>query len=131
MNKAVRVLLVEDELVHVKLFERNVKRFGANLIVDVVDNGQHALDYLATYAQKPAAENFAVLLDLNIPVLTGFQVLERMRKNPKMAKLPVIVLSTSDDPEEMARCKALGVEHFLVKPISYELLMRILEAAPV
>jgi CheY-like chemotaxis protein len=61
-----------------------------------------------------------VLLDLNMPVLDGYQVLERMKANPDTKKIPVVVLTTTDDAREVARCYQLGCSVYITKPVDYD-----------
>ncbi len=67
-----------------------------------------------------ADESTIILLDLNLPVLSGFQVLERLKADPRTANTPVIVLTTSRDSHEVSRCYDLGCNMYLTKPVDYE-----------
>jgi CheY-like chemotaxis protein len=61
-----------------------------------------------------------VLLDLNLPVLDGYQVLERMKNDERTKHIPVIILTTTDDTREVARCYELGCNVYVTKPVDYE-----------
>jgi len=61
-----------------------------------------------------------VLLDLNLPVLDGFQVLEKMKGDPHTQPIPVIILTTTDNPQEIMRCYELGCNVYVTKPVDYE-----------
>jgi CheY-like chemotaxis protein len=61
-----------------------------------------------------------VLLDLNMPVLDGYQVLERMKADERTRRIPVVVLTTTDDPREVDRCYGLGCNVYVTKPVDYE-----------
>lgn len=121
-TQEVAILLVEDDPGHARLIEKNLRRSGiANRIVAVGD-GQKALDYLhgaGEYADRVPASPLLVLLDLNMPVLDGYQVLERMKADPRTSRIPVIILTTTDDPREVSRCYDLGCNVYVTKPVDY------------
>lgn len=114
------LLLAEDELAHLRLFERSLDR--SELPVDFVaaKDGQEALDFLQAEVEMALKRTVVLILDLNMPRLNGIKVLERMRANDSLRHFPVIVLTTSDEPEEVKRCRELGVERYLIKPIDIE-----------
>jgi CheY-like chemotaxis protein len=117
------ILLVEDNPGHARLTEKNLRR--ANLANDIVTvgDGQQALDYLLSrgqYAGTKHTSPLLVLLDLNMPVLDGYQVLERMKGDKRTRRIPVIVLTTTDDEREVARCYDLGCSAYVTKPVEYE-----------
>ena len=119
----VTILLAEDDPGHARLIEKNLRRAGiANDIVAVGD-GQQALDYLlgeGKYAGSKHASPLLLLLDLNMPVLDGYQVLERMKSDKRIRRVPVVVLTTTDDAREVARCYDLGCNVYVTKPVDYE-----------
>ena len=113
----VTILLVEDDSGHARLIEKNLRR--ANLTNDIVHvtDGQQAIDYLFGNGRPPS---LLVLLDLNLPVFDGYQVLERMRNDESTKRIPVIILTTTDDTREVARCYELGCNVYVTKPVDYE-----------
>jgi CheY-like chemotaxis protein len=64
--------------------------------------------------------NFVVLLDLKMPRVDGFEVLRRLKESPQTAAVPVIILTTTDDPREIARCYELGCNVYITKPVEYD-----------
>ena len=119
----VTILLVEDDPGHARLIEKTLRR--SNLMNSIVkaSNGQQALDYLFSeghYAGSERASSLLVLLDLNMPVLDGYQVLERMKANERTKHIPVIILTTTDDAREVSRCYDLGCSVYVTKPVDYE-----------
>ncbi len=111
------ILLVEDDDGHAQLIERNLKRAGVvNPIVRVPD-GPQALDYLRN---NMPAQPLLVLLDINLPQMDGIEVLRRIKSNPATAKLPVIMLTTTDDPRDVERCYELGCNVYITKPVQYD-----------
>jgi CheY-like chemotaxis protein len=118
----VTILLAEDDPGHARLIEKNLHR--ANITSDIVyvENGQQALDYLfgeGRYAGKKRSLPLLVLLDLNMPVLDGYQVLKRMKADERTRRIPVIVLTTTDDLREVSLCYDLGCNAYLTKPVDY------------
>ena len=117
------VLLVEDDPGHVRLIEKNLRRSGIMNSMVRLDDGQQAVDYLfgkGQYAGNRRSPNLLVLLDLNLPVLDGYQVLRLMRGDERTKRIPVIILTTTDDAREVARCYDLGCNVYITKPVDYE-----------
>ncbi|MFP4500511.1 MAG: response regulator [Candidatus Hydrogenedentota bacterium] len=119
----VTILLVEDDPGHARLIEKNLRRTRiSNTIVHVRD-GQTALDYLLSeneYAGTTLPESLLVLLDLNLPGMSGFQVLQRMKSDVRTRSIPVVILTTTDDQREVERCYELGCSVYITKPVDYE-----------
>lgn len=125
MSKAreVTVLLVEDDPGHARLIEKNLRRAGLCNEIVTVGDGQQALDYLLReeeYAGTERPSPLLVLLDLNLPVLDGYQVLQRMKADERTRQIPVVVLTTTDDKREISRCYDLGCNVYVTKPVEYE-----------
>jgi len=119
----VSILLVEDDPGHARLIEKNLRRSNITNAVIIVGDGQQALDYLfgeGEYAGSEYASPLLVLLDLNLPVLDGYQVLKRMKADERTRRIPVIILTTTDDTREVARCYDLGCNVYMTKPVDYE-----------
>jgi len=124
MNRAhdVTILLVEDDPGHARLIEKNLRRSGIVNHITTVGDGQQAIDYLldeGEHAGSRRARHLLVLLDLNLPVLDGYQVLERMKADERTKRIPVVVLTTTDDPREVSRCYDLGCCVYVTKPVDY------------
>ena len=114
----VTMLLVEDDPGHARLIERNLRR---SLIVNdiiTLSDGQAAVDYLFGEGCKHPMP-LLILLDLHLPVLDGFQVLARLKADERTKHIPVICLTTVDDPRDIARCYALGCNVYITKPVDY------------
>ena len=119
----VSILIVEDDAGHARLIEKNLKRAKISNLITRVENGQEALAFLlaeGAFAGIERPSPLLVLLDLNMPVLDGYQVLERMKADPDTKKIPVVVLTTTDDAREVARCYQLGCSVYITKPVDYE-----------
>ncbi len=118
------VLVVEDALVNRMLLERLLREQGH--AVTAVEDGQEALDLLAA-ADDPGVD--VVLLDLVMPRLDGYGTLERMKSEPRLAHLPVIVISSVDELDSVVRCIELGALDYLPKPVDPSILRARLNAA--
>ena len=130
----VNVLLVEDDEGHATLVRRNLRRAGFEKDPVHLRDGQELLDYV--YRRSPwdnrlPHEALAMILDLNMPRLGGMEVLRRLKSDEALARIPVFVLTTTDNPLEIERCYALGASACLVKPVDYgafgEMLHRLAE----
>jgi CheY-like chemotaxis protein len=130
-GEQVSIVLIEDDDGHATLVERNLRRSGISNGFLRFNDGQEALDYFfgspsgdsVTAAQYPSREqlaNFVVLLDLRMPRVDGFEVLRRLKAEPETASVPVIVLTTTDDPREIERCYELGCNVYITKPVEYD-----------
>jgi CheY-like chemotaxis protein len=117
------ILLAEDDEGHATLVQRNLKRAGlANEIVHVRD-GQEALDYIrcqGTYTGRQLNGPLLLLLDINMPRVDGVEVLRQAKADARTARIPAIMLTTTDDPREIDRCYQLGCSVYVTKPVVYE-----------
>ncbi len=113
-----KILLVEDDPGHARLIEKSLRRAGITNDITVFDNGQGVLDYLST---PPCGDGtykcVLILLDLNLPILNGYQVLERLKADEGTKHIPVIILTTTGVPQDVERCYNLGCNIFIAKPI--------------
>ncbi len=122
MHQPVNIVMIEDDEGHARLIEKNIRRAGiSNLITHFLD-GTSALDYLYKSPDGPALNGPAlILLDLNLPDMSGTDILTRI-KDPAspLRRTPVIVLTTTDDRQEIQRCYDLGANVYITKPVEYE-----------
>ena len=122
-NNAVGILLVEDEDGQAMLVEKNLRRAGLSNNFLRLKDGQEALDYFfeADGAAKPLAfEQLVVLLDVNMPRVNGVEVLKRLKEINTTASIPIVMLTTTDDPREIERCYEYGCNLYITKPVEYE-----------
>ncbi len=119
----VTILFAEDDDGHAMLVERNLKRAGViNGIVRVLD-GQEALDFVRCEGQfntRVPNGPIVILLDINMPRVDGVEALRQIKSDPKTAHIPVIMLTTTDDPREVERCYRAGCNVYITKPVEYE-----------
>ncbi len=119
----VQILLVEDEETDVKLIRRALKKGGVVNEVQVVRDGQQALDYFfgkgqyADRAQYPLPG--LVLLDLKLPKVGGLEVLEQIKAIEQLKRIPIVVLTSSADSKDINRAYDLGANSYLVKPVEF------------
>ncbi len=120
-HQTVGIVMIEDDEGHARLIEKNIRRAGiSNEIRHFVD-GTSALDYLMNSAEGPAhSKPVMVLLDLNLPDMSGTAILEKIKSDPKLHRTPVVVLTTTDDKVEIQRCYDLGCNVYITKPVNYE-----------
>lgn len=122
MSNDLEILVAEDDAGHARLVEMNLRRAGLHNRIVRFQDGQEVVDFLAQqHDALPAIEKaFLLLLDIRMPKLDGVEVLRRIRENPALRKLPVTMLTTTEDPEEVNRCYELGCNNYVVKPVTYE-----------
>lgn len=122
-NHAVTIVMVEDDEGHARLIEKNIRRAGVNNQIVAFATGGAALDYLIGADESGRPSNPSprlVLLDLNLPDMTGIDILARLKANEHTRRLPVIVLTTTDDKREIERCYDLGANVYITKPVNYD-----------
>jgi len=123
-RQSILIMLVEDDEGHQLLIRENLRASG--IINDVIHlrNGQEALDYLCRRGQyqDPAKSPRPglILLDIKMPKMDGFAVLEQVKADPQLRQIPVLMLTSTDDQLEVNRCYSLGANSYIVKPIRYE-----------
>ena len=123
MNREVIILIAEDDAGHAALIKKNLARSGiANKIIHFW-NGQEVLDYLFRRGDGPhrsSGDGHVLLLDIRMPKVSGTEVLERIKSDSELCKLPVIMVTTTDDPKEVEHCHSLGCSNYITKPVEYD-----------
>ena len=112
------IVLVDDDAGHIRLVQKQLLRCGIGNEVSVFRSGAEALEFFAV--RNPTEQSVIVLLDLNMPGMSGQQVLKALRADERTKRMPVIVLTTSSDPEEIRECYSLGCSKFMTKPIRFD-----------
>jgi CheY-like chemotaxis protein len=115
--------MIEDDEGHARLIERNIRRAGVNNDIVPFKNGTEAVRYL--FGQDGSGEassgrHLLILLDLNLPDMSGIDILEKIKSNRHTKRTPVVVLTTTDDQREIQRCYDLGANVYITKPVNYE-----------
>jgi CheY-like chemotaxis protein len=123
MSDPVTIIMIEDDEGHARLIERNIRRSGVNNEIVPFTNGTEAVHYLFGKdgsAVERKGQALLILLDLNLPDMTGIDILKRVKENKHLKATPVVVLTTTDDSHEIKRCYELGCNVYITKPVNYE-----------
>ena len=123
MTREVVILIAEDDAGHARLIEKNLRRVGLHNAVLRFENGQEILDFLLCRGDGPKRapdKPYMLLLDIRMPKVDGIEVLRQIKSHSVLRKLPVSMLTTTDDPREVAHCHELGCNSYIVKPVDYE-----------
>jgi len=117
------IVMIEDDHGHATLIERNIRRAGVNNIVVPFTDGSSAVEYLLGEdgtGVVHAGHSLLILLDLNLPDMSGTDILATIKGNQHLKRAPVVVLTTTDDQREIQRCYDLGANVYITKPVDYE-----------
>ena len=123
MSKPVRIIMIEDDEGHARLIERNIRRSGVNNEIVPFQDGTTAVRYLFGAdgsGLDHKGDALLILLDLNLPDMGGIEILQRVKENKHLKSTPVVVLTTTDDSQEIKRCYELGCNVYIIKPVNYE-----------
>jgi CheY-like chemotaxis protein len=123
MTNEVVILIADDDAGHARLIEKNLTRVGLHNKIERFDNGQAVLDFLFRRGAGPKRAldtPYLLLLDIRMPQVDGVEVLRQVKQDPELRKVPVIMLTTTDDPREVERCHTIGCASYIVKPVDYE-----------
>jgi CheY-like chemotaxis protein len=122
-QRKLMILLAEDDAGHANLIQRNLKRAGVTNDLIHVKDGQEALDFVrceGAFKDRKVEGPVLLLLDIKMPRVDGIEVLRQVKADKSTAKLPVVILTTTDDPREVQRCYELGCSVYITKPVKYE-----------
>jgi len=121
--QAVTIVMVEDDEGHARLIEKNIRRAGVNNEIVPFKDGTSALEYMLGNdgsGEASAGRHLLVLLDLNLPDMTGVDMLAKVKANRHTRRSPVVILTTTDDQREIQRCYDLGANVYITKPVNYD-----------
>jgi CheY-like chemotaxis protein len=119
----VTIVMIEDDEGHARLIERNIRRAGVTNEIVPVASGHEALEYLLGEDGSGSVHSkraLLILLDLNLPDMSGVDILTKIKTNTHIRRSPVVVLTTTDDEREIQRCYDLGANVYITKPVNYE-----------
>lgn len=123
-RQSIMIMLVEDDEGHQLLIRENLRAGGIVNELVHMPNGQEALDYLRRRGkyQDPAKSPRPglILLDIKMPKMDGFAVLEKVKEDPQLRLIPVLMLTSTDDQLEVNKCYGLGANSYVVKPVKYD-----------
>lgn len=120
MSDIKKILMVEDRPEDQMLIKRSLTKAGVANEVVIANDGVEALELLFGTEAAPAPAYALVLLDLKLPRLDGHQVLEKIRENEKTVKLPVVILTSSDEQDDIVRSYKHGANSYVRKPVNFE-----------
>ncbi len=118
----VAIIITEDDEGHAKLITKNLRRAGFNNDFIHFKDGQEVLDFLFQKGNKPHRKpdsTYLLLLDIHMPKVRGTEVLSQIKQDSELCKIPVIMITTSDDTKEIEKCHELGCNIYITKPIDY------------
>ena len=121
--RPVSIVMIEDDEGHARLIERNIRRAGVNNEIMSFRNGTDGLTYLLGAdgsGDESSNRSMLILLDLNLPDMTGVDILDKVKNNVHTKRSPVVVLTTTDDSREIQRCYDLGANVYITKPVNYD-----------
>ena len=130
MNEDAIILLAEDDRGHIHLIEKNLKRAGINNEIICFDDGKSVLDFLrmkGVRLKRQPEKLYVLLLDIRMPVMDGVEVLKRIEGDAKLKNLPVIMLTTTDEPKTIEQCYKLGCLNYIVKPANFEIFIEAIQ----
>jgi len=123
MNTEVVILIAEDDAGHASLIKKNLKRAGISNEIIHFKDGQETLDFLLHRGEGPhrvSDTGYLLLLDIRMPKVDGVEVLQQIKQDKELRKIPVIMITTTDDPREVEHCHSLGCSNYIAKPIDYD-----------
>ncbi len=128
VNKAVTILIAEDDDGHAELIGDNLLEAGITNPIIRFRNGQETLDFFFNSSARLAegkpglspGQAYMLLLDIRMPKVGGVEVLRRLKADPQLKNMPVIMLTTTDDPREIQNCYELGCNCYVTKPVDYQ-----------
>jgi CheY-like chemotaxis protein len=117
------MLIAEDDDGHAELIIENLREAGLTNDIIRFRDGQETLDYLTGVPNTPDTRHtgtaYLLLLDIRMPRVDGVETLRRIKADPELRKMPVIMLTTTDDPREVNNCYELGCSCYITKPVDY------------
>jgi CheY-like chemotaxis protein len=119
MTPSPTILIVDDDEGHAILIRENLEAAGLNNRIRHFCDGQAILDFFFK-SPRLGNETYLILLDIRMPKVDGIEVLRQIKADPELHKLPVIMLTTTDDSRDVLRCHELGCNVYMQKPVDYE-----------
>jgi CheY-like chemotaxis protein len=123
MHKEVVIIIAEDDKGHAVLIEKNLRRAGIDNDILHFRDGKETLNFLLRRGKGPHLKPgvpYLMLLDIRMPKVDGVEVLRQIKEDDELRKMPVVMITTTDDPREVENCHALGCSNYIAKPIDYD-----------
>ncbi len=122
-QRQVTILIAEDDDGHAALIQDLLQESGVRNPIQRFRDGQEALDFLKRLPTPPNStteDGYLLLLDIRMPRMDGTQVLAQIKADPILRTIPVIMLTTTDDPQEIQKCYELGCNCYITKPVIFD-----------
>jgi CheY-like chemotaxis protein len=119
----IKILIADDDEGHAELILRNLRRAGIINPIKNFRDGQAVIDFLFSKNEEEniiGGNAYILLLDIRMPKMDGIEVLRRIKSNDNLKKIPVVMITTTDDPREVDMCHAIGCSNYITKPVEYE-----------
>ncbi len=128
-NKKTIILIAEDDDAHFLLIKKNLMRQGLENDFIRFKDGKEILDFLYDdqYGKFDPEKSYILILDIRMPLVDGREVLKKIKSSKKTEDIPVIMLSTTDDPDDIKYCRNVGCSIYIVKPVDYESFVKAVE----
>lgn len=123
-KKYIRIIIAEDDDGHAELIREAIEEAGVKNPIVRFRNGEQCWSFFENEIENGFDGTndfgFLLLLDINMPGMGGIEVLKRVKQSPKLKSIPVIMLTTTDDPREVNECYKIGCNIYMTKPIDYQ-----------
>ncbi len=122
-QEEVHLIIAEDDEGHAALIKKNLTRAGFKSHIVHLKDGQEVLDFFFKTGEgnhRIPGRSYLLLLDIRMPKVDGVEVLRQIKESPDLSKMPVIMVTTTDDPREVRHCHELGCSIYITKPVEYE-----------
>jgi two-component system response regulator len=116
----VEILLVEDNPGHAEMTVRTLRKHNITNQIQIAKDGAEAIALLFSDGNGHSNAPKIILLDLNLPKIDGIEVLRRIKEDPRTKTVPVVVLTSSHEENDLRQCYALGVNSYIVKPVDFQ-----------
>lgn len=129
-RKKVVLIIVEDDNGHAKLIRKNLIRNGIINEIIFFKDGQEVLDFLFRTGEGPHRQHgiaYLLLLDIRMPRVNGVEVLRQIKSDDELRKMPVVMVTTTDDPMEIDECHSLGCSNYITKPVDYDKFVEVIK----
>lgn len=123
MEENIKIIIAEDDDGHATLIQKNLKRAGVVNEIIRFNDGEEILDFFFKRGNGLIMDDntsYVLLLDIRMPKIDGTEVLKQLKQDESLRKIPVIIVSTTDDPKEIELCHKLGCNNYITKPVNYE-----------
>ena len=120
MVKDVTILISEDDRGHFILMKHCLRNAGIDNEIVWLCDGQETLDFIFTHNGQlnlPSGDKYILLLDIRMPKIDGIEILADIRNDDRLDHLPVVIVTSSDNPDNIRRCRSLGCNGYIVKPL--------------